>query len=603
MKLKYYISILLLFFSGFNVIAQTTVEKVGEEWTLKVDNKALDVKGATFGYDEDVKNYDSYFEELNFLGVNTIRTWGTGENTQALLDAAEKHHIKVMLGIWMRHGRPGAEADDSFNYLEDKAGMEDMYNNAIEVVNSYKDHPALLLWGVGNEVYINTATDEEKTAYSKFLERICSKIKLLDDQHPVASVEAWTFGLEWWEKYVPSLDIYGLNSYGPGAGMLSEELKKRDIKKPYVITEFGVMGAWDMPKDENGITQEPDDVQKYKAIAEGYHNWIDNKDNCLGVYVFHYGNSDEYVGPWLLTHFKGKTRPQYWAIREAYTGEKSLNTVPEIQEFQLSDNNIKSNTYVSVELRTTDAENEALNVDFYYNQRSGSRKRRDQLTPLLHRGNLNDGFELQMPEEDGAIKVYAVVSDTYGNAGIATSSVIVKDKKAAQRKFLVPKVEFPFYVYRDNEDLPYAPSAYMGEYENMIVDLAYTEDVHNGKTALKISYTESSGWYGLGFVDPANDWGDILGGYDISGAETFSFWAKANITNVKIDVGFGLIEDDKPYPDTAKKMQEIVLTKYWEKYTFKVKRLDLSCIRSGFVLFSSPDGFDHEIYIDDIVFK
>jgi hypothetical protein len=304
-----------------------------------------------------------------------------------------------------------------------------------------------------------------------------------------------------------------------------------------------------------------------------------------------------------LTHFRGKTRPQYWAIREAYTGKKPVNNVPEIQEFRLTENNIKSGKYVPVNLKATDAENEVFSVEFYYNQRSGSRKRRDQLTPLRHRGNLKEGFEIQMPEENGAIKLYAVVSDTYGNAGIATSSVIVKDKKASKRKFLVPKVEFPFYVYRDGTELPYAPSAYMGDYENMKVDLANTEEVHAGKTALKISYTERNGWYGFGFVDPANDWGDILGGYDISGAKTFSFWAKASITNVKINVGFGMIEDDKPYPDTAKKLKDIVLTKHWKKYTFKTKGLDLSCIRSGFVLFSAPDGFDHDIYVDDIVFE
>jgi hypothetical protein len=603
MSIKFYLSIYLVFFVYVLTSAQTRVQQNDGQWQFIIDAEAFKVKGATFGYDDDVTNYDDYFKELKFLGVNSIRTWGTGEHTGALLDAAEKYNIKVMLGIWMRHGRPGAEADDSFDYLQDKAGMEEMYNNAVEVVRAYKDHPALLLWGVGNEVYINTGTDEEKLAYSIFLERVCSTIKRMDDQHPIASVEAWTFGLDWWEKHVPSLDVYGLNSYGPGAGMLSEELKKRDINKPYLITEFGVMGAWDMPKDENGVTQEPDDAQKYKAIAQGYPDWIDNKDNCLGVYVFHYGNSNEYVGPWLLTHFKGKTRPQYWAIREAYTGKKPLNYVPEIQEFQFTDNNIKSGKNVTVNLKATDAENELLSVEFYYNQRTGSRKRRDQLTPLVHRGNLNEGFELQMPEEDGAIKVYAVVSDTYSNAGIATSSIIVKDKKAAQRKFLVPKVEFPFYVYREGIDLPYTPSAYMGDYENMSVDLSNTEEVYSGDMALKISYTKRSGWYGFGFVDPANDWGDILGGYDLSGAETFSFWAKANITNVKINVGFGLIEGDKPYPDSAIKMQEIVLTKTWKKYSIKTKKLDLSCIRSGFVLFSSADGFDHEVYIDDIVFE
>jgi hypothetical protein len=129
------------------------------------------------------------------------------------------------------------------------------------------------------------------------------------------------------------------------------------------------------------------------------------------------------------------------------------------------------------------------------------------------------------------------------------------------------------------------------------------EEVHSGTTAIKITYKDTSDWYGFGMVDPANDWGEVLGGYDISGAKSFSFWAKANITNVKIQVGFGLIENDKPYPDSAKNMLDIVLTKTWKKYTIKTKKLDLSCIRSGFVLFSSADIFDHEIYIDDIVFE
>lgn len=601
MSLKSYFTIYLTLFVCVLSSAQTQVQQKNGQWQFMVDGEAFKVKGATFGYDDDVANYDDYFKELKFLGVNAIRTWGTGENTKALLDAAEKHKIKVMLGIWMRHGKPGAEADDSFNYLEDKAGMEEMYNNAIEVVKSYKDHPALLLWGVGNEVYINTATDEEKAAYSRLLERICSEIKRLDDQHPIASVEAWTFGLDWWEKYVPSLDIYGLNSYGPGVGILSDELKKKNIDKPYVITEFGVMGEWDMPKDKNGVTIEPSDLQKYDAIAKGYHDWIESKPNCLGVYVFHYGDSDEFLGSWLTTHFKGKTRPQYWAIREAYTGEAPVNQVPEISGFSLTDKPTKSNNWISVNIEATDAENEELSFSFYYNQRTGSRKRRDQLTPLIHRASLKDGLEILLPPEHGAIKIYAVVTDEYNNAGIATTSINVVDKKAEQRKFLVPRVTLPFYVYQDNEDLPYAPSAYMGNYQAMEVDMNHKDEVHSGETAIQIKYKETSGWYGFGMVDPANDWGDILGGYDISGAKTFSFWAKANITNVKINVGFGLIESDKPYTDSAKKMQEIVLTKSWKKYTLKTKGLDLSCIRSGFVLFSTADGFDHEIYIDDIV--
>lgn len=90
--------VLLLFAADFNLCAQTTVGKQGNEWVLLVDGQPFDVKGVTFGYNEDVDNYDVYFQELKFLGVNSIRTWGTHENTPQLLDAAERDGIKVMLG-------------------------------------------------------------------------------------------------------------------------------------------------------------------------------------------------------------------------------------------------------------------------------------------------------------------------------------------------------------------------------------------------------------------------------------------------------------------------------------------------------------------------
>ena len=179
-----------------DIAAQTKVEKAGEDWVLMVDGAPFDVKGVTYGYDNDAANYDKYFTDLQFLGVNTIRVWGTNENTAALLDAAQAHDIKVMVGIWMRHGRPGMEGDDSFNYLEDEAGKEDMRQNALEAVKLYKNHPAVLTWGVGNEVYLNTATDKEKRAYSILLEEICSQMKKIDPNHPITSVEAWTFGMD-----------------------------------------------------------------------------------------------------------------------------------------------------------------------------------------------------------------------------------------------------------------------------------------------------------------------------------------------------------------------------------------------------------------------
>lgn len=604
---KYHIHLIFLFFLSLlfspESNAQVMVKKTGDEWRLVVNDQPFEVKGVTFGYDQNVEAYDRYFQDLNFLGVNTIRIWATNENTDKLLDAAHQYGIKVMVGIWMRHGRPGMEDDDHFNYLDDTEGKESMYTNAINVVEQYKNHPAVLTWGIGNEVYLNMATDEEKEAYSKLLEKICSKIKTLDKNHPITSVEAWTFGLKWWQEFVPSIDIYGLNSYGEGAGYLSAELKKNNIDKPYIITEFGVTGEWDIKALKNGIKVEPTDQQKYDAIALGYPDWIKPKPDCLGVYVFHYSSGKNFLSAWLLTHYDTMMRPQYWAIREAFTGKKPLNNVPKIETFELAASESKSEIWIPVSLKISDQENEVLDIGFHYNQRTGSRKRRDQINPLNYRGNTSDGFEIQIPNEDGALKIYVTVRDAYNNVGIASTTIIAKDEKAKERKYLVPKVSLPFYVYNDNNDLPYAPSGYMGNYKSIEVDLNHQEEVHSGNTSIKISYKARNNWYGVGFVNPANDWGDILGGYDLSGAKTFSFWAKANDDNIEATIGFGLIDKDKPFPDTDKKSVKIMLTKKWKQYNIKLKKLDLSCIRSGLVLFSSSNGFPHDIYLDEVVFE
>ena len=591
------------YFAFCSIEAQTTVKKIDNNWEILVNGNPFEIKGVTFGFDKDVDNYESYFKDLKSLGVNTIRTWNTGENTQKLLDVAHANGINVMVGIWLRHGRPGMEADDSFNYLEDTQGMDDMYKGAIEAVEKYKNHPAVLTWGVGNEVYLNIATDKEKEAYSIFLEKVCSKIKELDPNHPITSVEAWTFGLDWWQKLVPSIDIYGINCYGAGANILPKEFEKKGVDKPYVITEFGVTGEWDVNEDKNGIKIEPSDAQKHDAIASGYHNWIANKPACLGVYVFHYANGNNFASPWLLMKHKNMLRPQYWAVREAYTGKKPINNVPIINTFKLPDSSVKSGDWISVSLDASDVEKESLDISFYYNQRTGSRKRRDQLNQLNSRGNLNDGFEIQLPLEDGAIKVYVNVSDTYKNVGIASTSIVIKNENPVASKYLVPKVNLPFYVYKDGDHTPYIPSGLMGNYKSIFVDLNNTESVQSGKSSIKISYNQEHDWYGVGFVDPPNDWGEMLGGFNISEAEKFSFWAKASKKNVLATIGFGLIGRDKPYPDTAKKSVEVKLTTKWKKFSINLKKLDLSCIRSGLVLFSSSYGTPQDIYLDNVVFE
>jgi beta-galactosidase/beta-glucuronidase len=83
-------------------------------------------------------------ELLKASGGNSIRTWGA-ETAQRDLDAAQKMGMTATIGIWLGHKEHG------FRYDDPKAVAAQLAA-ARAVVTKYKDHPALLAWGLGNEM-------------------------------------------------------------------------------------------------------------------------------------------------------------------------------------------------------------------------------------------------------------------------------------------------------------------------------------------------------------------------------------------------------------------------------------------------------------------
>jgi hypothetical protein len=606
---KYLINSLALAFSFLFCYQQevnaseSTVKKIDGQWKLLVDGKPFTVKGATFGRPYTKDNIGIFMKDLKSLGVNTIRTWGTGKETQLLLDSANAYGIKVMVGIWMRHGRPGMEGDDSFDYINDKKGREAMFKDAVDAVKLYKNHPAVLIWGVGNEVTLNLATDPEKKAYAQFLETVIQAIKAEDTRHAVASVSAWTFDWKWWKEFTPSLDIYGINVYGGGANQIPDEETKLGVDKPYLICEYGVNGEWEAKPDKNGLLVEPNDKQKYDVIAKGYSEWIASKPSCLGVYVFHYGNGTDHGAVWLNMYFNNCYRPAYWATREAYTGRKPLNYIPEISVFSLPDQPKAAGEWIPVKLQIDDAEKDSLQISFHYNQRTGSRTRRDQINILEFRGNLKTGYEILLPRENGLIKVYVFAKDSYNNLGIAQTSFVIDNGRNTDRLIPGAKVTLPFYVYDEGKQYPYLPTGYMGDFQQLKVDGENKEQVHTGSSALKISYTNSGGWYGLAFVDPPDDWGDRAGGFNLMQATKLTFWAKASTDALSGTFGLGMIGNDKPFYDTGKKSEKFQLTREWKKYEIDIKGMDLRCIKTGFIMYLGGIGESYSFWLDDIRYE
>jgi hypothetical protein len=329
----------------------------------------------------------------------------------------------------MRHGRPGAEGDDSFDWVNDEAGKQKQMDAALTVVAKYKDHPAVLCWGIGNEVTLNIATEPEKVAYAKYLQKICVEVKKLDPKHPVASVSAWTTDWQYWRDYVPAIDLYGANVYGYSVYALPGELKRLNITKPFFLGEFGAMGEWEAKADANDVKGEPSDKEKYEIFANA---WTGVKEKSgpqfIGGFMFNFGDELNFAGEWLNFFCGDAFRPSYWGARKAFTGKDPVNYPPAIETFIIRDPLAAhpAKSWVDARVDATDKEGKSLKVTFYYNHRVGSRQERDAVIPLQSEPGSKPGFyKILLPDVEGGIKLYAFVQDDYPNITVATTSAKV----------------------------------------------------------------------------------------------------------------------------------------------------------------------------------
>ena len=107
-----------------------------------------------------------HFDLLVKSGANSIRIWSTNNN--ALLDSAHQHGLTVTLGLHVRPERSGMDYNDEYAV---KGQIEYLKNEVLK----YKDHPALLIWGIGNEVDLNTVISKFGKL-SKYLQNLLKRL-------------------------------------------------------------------------------------------------------------------------------------------------------------------------------------------------------------------------------------------------------------------------------------------------------------------------------------------------------------------------------------------------------------------------------------------
>jgi hypothetical protein len=397
-------------------------------WQLTAGGQPYTVKGLTWG--PAIADAPKYMPDVKSMGVNTIRTWGTDGGTKPLLDSAAAHGIRVINGFWLQPGG-GPGSGGCVNYVTDTTYKNNMLTEFAKWVETYKSHPATLMWNVGNEsvlglqnCYSGGELETQRNAYTSFVNDVAKKIHSIDPDHPVTSTDAWTGAWPYYKRNAPDLDLYAMNSYGDICGVQGD-WNEGGYTKPYIITEGGPAGEWEVPDDANGIPDEPTDVQKAEGYTKAWDCVTGHRGVALGATLFHYGVEHDFGGIWFNLVPDGLKRLSYYAVKRAYTGMTgSDNTPPVISNMSVSPASSApagGEFTVRADVRDPDGDPIAYKIFLSGNYANGDKR----LVEAKWRSTGAGMFAVTAPEKLGVWKVYIQAQDGRGNAGIETESVKV----------------------------------------------------------------------------------------------------------------------------------------------------------------------------------
>jgi len=332
------------------------IKQADDGWQLIRDGKPYAIKGAGGDWHLAEDGGRRHLELLVAAGGNSIRTWGVGEETKALLDLAHELGLTVTVGLWLGHERHGFD----YNDLDQVAEQKDKVR---EAVLTFKDHPAVLAWGVGNEMEGYEAGDN--AAIWSHVEAVAAMVKRLDPHHPTMTVIAEIGGrkLESIHKLCPSIDIVGINTYA-GAASIPDRYAKAEITKPYIVTEFGPPGTWEVGANAFGAPVEQTSTAKGPVYAKVYKALSDDAANCLGSYAFLWGAKVEATTTWFGMFLPdGSKLAAVDAMTEAWSGKKPDNLCPTIHAIAVDgDYETKPGAQVTIALDASDPEGKPLKV-------------------------------------------------------------------------------------------------------------------------------------------------------------------------------------------------------------------------------------------------
>ena len=396
-------------------------------YQLLRDGKPYLVKGAG----AIIANY----AELARRGGNSVRTWNI-DMAQARLDQALEAGVTVSLCLPVVAPRYG------FDYT-DETFLVAQRERVWAAVERYRNHPALLTWILGNELnfdYSDPVLWDEINNLSRIVHH-------LDPNHPTTTAIT---GLE--EDVIeavlqraPDLDFLSFQVYG-GLALLPEYAQGILADTPFMITEWGPLGHWEVGATDWGAPIEQTSSQKARHYLDQYRKLIaPHLGNGLGSYAFLWGQKQERTPTWYsMFTYSGESTQTMDALQTAWTGAGPDNQAPRVKSLRLHGKNAWQNvtlqageSYVA-RLSANDPDGDELSYHWVLRAESQAtaaggdfEEAIEEIDGYIENPTLRH-IVLRAPDAPGAYRLFAEAYDGKGHAGYANLPFLVKEPAAGR---------------------------------------------------------------------------------------------------------------------------------------------------------------------------
>ena len=233
----------------------------------------------------------------------------------------------------------------------------------------------------------------------------------------------------------------GINYY-KGVEEVPAKIRSSAWDKPYIVTEWGPSGDWQVPRTEWKASIEETSTEKAQRYMERYQaTMLKDTERCLGSYVFIWRWRQERTHTWFGMFLEtGERTESVNAMQYLWTGQWPANRAPRVEGLRIDGKAAAENVYLkpgsphTATLKAEDPDGDRLTYKWEVMAEvakgpigyAGRGELRSKPMPELIQKAGDGQISFVAPQQEGAYRVFVFALDGAGNAATANIPFFVR---------------------------------------------------------------------------------------------------------------------------------------------------------------------------------